>query len=116
MESAVYILSNKYRTTFYIGVTNNIRRRVLEHKTSLGSKFTKRYNLHDLMYYEKFQTMEDAIVREKELKNWHRDWKINLIKSLNPEMIDMAAEWYEEGEIEDFRQTQDYIDDKSPGT
>jgi putative endonuclease len=110
MTPGIYILSNKYRTTFYIGVTNNVRRRVLEHKSGLGSKFTKRYNLHDLLYYEEFLTMEDAIVREKELKNWHRDWKIKLIKSINPEMNDLSVGWYAEGEIEDFKQSQNYIE------
>ncbi len=95
---------------FYIGVTNNVRRRVLEHKAGLGSKFTMRYNLIYLMYFEEFQTMEDAITKEKQLKNWHREWKINLIKSINPEMNDLSEGWYGEDEIENFKNTQDYLE------
>ena len=90
----VYILSNKNRTTFYIGVTSDIKRRVLEHKTGKGSTFTTKYNLTDLVYYEKTEGMDECINREKQLKNWHRDWKINLIKKLNPEMEDLAQDWY----------------------
>lgn len=90
----VYIMSNKNRTTFYIGVTNAIKRRVLEHKTGKGSAFTKKYNLVDLVYYEIIEGLEECIQREKQLKNWHRDWKINLIKEDNPEMVDLAADWY----------------------
>jgi putative endonuclease len=85
----VYILSNKHRTTFYIGVTNNLQRRVIEHRSGTGSKFTSKYNLVDLVYYERIFDIEKAIAREKQLKNWHRDWKLNLIKSVNPEMKDL---------------------------
>ncbi|MFY9150406.1 MAG: GIY-YIG nuclease family protein [Prolixibacteraceae bacterium] len=94
----VYIMSNKNRTTFYIGVTNAIKRRILEHKTGKGSAFTKKYNLVDLVYFEKIEGLEECILREKQLKNWHRDWKINLIKEDNPEMVDLAADWYVEVE------------------
>lgn len=90
----VYIMSNKNRTTFYIGVTNAIKRRILEHKTGKGSAFTKKYNLIDLVYFEKIEGLQECIQREKQLKNWHRDWKINLIKEDNPEMVDLAADWY----------------------
>ena len=90
----VYIMSNKNRTTFYIGVTNAIKRRVLEHKFGNGSAFTKKYNLVDLVYYEIIEGMAECIQREKQLKNWLRDWKINLIKEDNPEMVDLAADWY----------------------
>lgn len=97
----VYILSNKNRTTFYIGVTSDIKRRILEHKTGKGSIFTHKYNLTDLMYYEKIEGMDECINREKQLKNWHRDWKINLIKELNPEMKDLAKDWFiwQEGQL-----------------
>ncbi len=88
----VYIVSNKNRTTFYIGVTNNIVRRVGEHKGG-KSDFSKRYNLFELMYYEKITGIGKAISREKQLKNWHRDWKINLIKEMNPEMKDLSEDW-----------------------
>jgi putative endonuclease len=90
----VYIISNKNHTTFYIGVTHDIKRRVLEHKTKKGSQFTSKYNLENLLYFEKIEGMEEAIAREKQLKNWHKDWKINLIKSLNPEMVDLSKDWY----------------------
>lgn len=100
----VYIISNKNKTTFYIGVTNNLERRILEHKTGLGSKFAAKYLLADLLYFENFQNISDAILREKQLKNWHRDWKINLIKQLNPDMKDMAADWFTEDYISEYRQ------------
>ena len=90
----VYIMSNKYRTTFYIGVTSDINRRVMEHKSGKGSAFTTKYNLFDLVHYEIIEGMDECIYREKQLKNWHRDWKINLIKEDNPDMLDLAADWY----------------------
>jgi putative endonuclease len=90
----VYIMSNKNRTTFYIGVTSAIKRRVLEHKLGKGSAFTSKYNLVDLVHYEIIEGMAECISREKQLKNWHRDWKINLIKENNPEMVDIAENWY----------------------
>lgn len=106
----IYILSNKNRTVLYIGVTNNLWRRVLEHKAGLGSVFTKRYNISDLMYFEELNTIEDAIVREKQFKNWHRSWKLNLIKESNPSFEDLASSWYTIDEIKDFKETQDYIE------
>ncbi len=92
-DGFVYILSNENRTTFYIGVTNNLERRMLEHKTNQGSIFTKKYNLTDLMYFEHIPDIEQAIEREKQLKNWHKEWKINLIKSTNPQMKDLSEDW-----------------------
>jgi len=88
----VYIMSNQYRTTFYIGVTSNLEGRVWEHVNNEGSAFVKKYKLFDLVYYEYFERITDAIAREKQLKNWHQDWKINLIKSENPEMKDLKEE------------------------
>ncbi len=82
-------MSNQYRTTFYIGVTSNLATRVWQHINNEGSAFVKKYKLYDLVYYEYFEKITDAIDREKQLKNWHRDWKINLIKSENPEMKDL---------------------------
>jgi putative endonuclease len=90
----VYIMSNYRRTTFYIGVTNSLERRVLEHKQGLTTGFTQRYKLKYLVYYEAAASMWQAIAREKQLKNWHRDWKINLIKSVNPEMKDLSVELF----------------------
>ncbi|PCJ97204.1 MAG: endonuclease [Flavobacteriaceae bacterium] len=83
-ESFVYILTNKYRTTFYIGVTSNLNKRIMDHQLGEGSKFTKKYNLTDLVHYETFIDINQAIAREKQLKNWHHDWKLNLIKEQNP--------------------------------
>ncbi|MCK4529690.1 MAG: GIY-YIG nuclease family protein, partial [Candidatus Marinimicrobia bacterium] len=73
--SYVYILSNKMRTVLYVGVTNDLGRRIFEHKTGHGSKFTNKYNVSDLMYYEEYPSINDAIDREKQLKRWHKEWK-----------------------------------------
>ncbi len=83
-NSFVYILTNTYRTTFYIGVTANLTKRLAEHYEEKASKFTKKYNTKDLVYFEVFTDIEQAIAREKQLKNWHKEWKINLIKTSNP--------------------------------
>jgi putative endonuclease len=86
-------MSNQYRTTFYIGVTSDLRSRVWQHLNSNeGSTFVKKYKLFDLVYYEHFMNIADAIDREKQLKRWHQEWKVNLIKSVNPEMRDLKAE------------------------
>jgi|SRR3989344_3478807 len=85
----VYILSNKRKTTYYIGITNSLERRVIEHKSKIIESFTKRYNLTDLLYYEAYSQVKDALAREKQLKNWHRDWKLNLIKKFNPKLLDL---------------------------
>lgn len=89
----IYIMSNKNLTTFYVGVTNDLERRVKEHKGGEGSEFTSKYNLTHLVYYEVISDIKTAIQREKQLKNWHRNWKIDLIKELNPEMLDLAKDW-----------------------
>ena len=84
----VYIITNKYRSTFYIGMTNNLKLRLQQHKDNLehGIKtFASKYNLEFLVYYEKFVWVEEAIAREKELKKWRREKKMNLIRSFNPE-------------------------------
>lgn len=93
-EGFIYILTNKSHTVTYIGVTNNLERRIGEHKFSYGSTFTKKYKLKILVYFERHPTMHDAICREKQLKNWHRQWKNELVESLNPEWDDLAADWY----------------------
>ena len=89
----IYIMSNKNLTTFYIGVTNDLERRVIEHKLGQGSEFTSKYNLDHLVYYEIISDIKTAISREKQLKRWHREWKIILIKGLNPDFIDLAKDW-----------------------
>ena len=88
----VYILTNKTNSTFYIGVTNNIYRRVLEHKNKQIEGFSAKYNLQKLVYLEATNSIEDAINREKQLKNWHRDWKINLITKQNPDFKDLSID------------------------
>ena len=77
-------MTNKYRTTFYIGITNDLHKRIVKHQNGIGSEFTRKYNLKDLIYFEKFTDINQAIAREKQLKNWHKDWKLNLIKKSNP--------------------------------
>jgi putative endonuclease len=86
----VYILTNKNNKVLYIGVTNDLERRIYEHKNKLVEGFTKKYNLNKLIYYEMTEDISSAIEREKQLKNWHRDWKINLIKSFNPMWKDLG--------------------------
>ncbi len=93
MNSAtVYILSNKHRTTFYIGSTIDLHRRLSEHRRGKGHGFTARYNLTHLVYFETLPSIQDARRREKQLKNWHRGWELNLIKEKNPTMKDLAEE------------------------
>jgi len=82
----VYILTNKYRLTFYIGVTNNLKLRLQQHKENLGNgnkTFASKYSIEFLVYYEKFVWIQEAIAREKELKKWRREKKIELIQSFN---------------------------------
>ncbi|MDX1285219.1 MAG: GIY-YIG nuclease family protein [Draconibacterium sp.] len=88
----VYIMSNKHRITFYIGVTSDLKNRIADHKNGIGSSFTTKYKLVDLLFFEEFPDIYQAIDREKQLKKWHRLWKINLIKSINPEMKDLFWE------------------------
>jgi putative endonuclease len=88
-QGYTYIMTNHYRTTFYVGVTSDLEGRVWQHVNNEGSEFVKKYKLYDLIYFEYYEQITDAIAREKQLKNWHKDWKINLIKSVNPEMKDL---------------------------
>jgi putative endonuclease len=85
----VYILGSKLGGTLYIGVTNNLVRRVYEHRTEGVPGFTKRYAVHRLVYYEPHSDIEAAIRREKRLKKWKRSWKIRLIEELNPDWSDL---------------------------
>lgn len=88
MRFWTYIITNKARTTIYTGMTNNISSRVVQHMNGSGdkSKFTGRYNVGYLLYYEEFQWVNDAIRREKQIKKWSRAKKIKLIQTLNPNM------------------------------
>ena len=85
----MYILTNYDETTFYIGVTSNLKKRIFEHKNKVVEGFTKKYNLDRLVYYEQTDSVETALNREKQLKRWHRQWKINLIKEFNPTFDDL---------------------------
>ena len=86
----VYILSNKRNTVLYTGVSNNLIRRLWEHKNSTGSSFTKRYNVDKLVYFENFSSIDDAIAREKQIKAGSRKKKIILIESMNPQWKDLG--------------------------
>lgn len=88
----LYIITNKRDTTFYIGVTNNLKRRAYEHKGKLVPGFTKKYDLCKLVYYEVFNSIKNAIAREKQIKASSRQKKIDLINSMNPEWRDLYDE------------------------
>ena len=90
----VYILSS-LSVKLYVGFTNNLIRRVYEHKQGLVEGFTRRYDIHRLVYYEETNDVEAAIFREKQIKKWRRSKKIDLIKSINPKWEDLSAGWYE---------------------
>jgi putative endonuclease len=85
----VYILASRIGGTLYIGVTNDLVRRVYEHKMGLADGFTKKYGIHRLVYFEQYSDIEAAILREKRLKKWNRAWKIQLIEELNPNWDDL---------------------------
>ena len=80
----VYITTNITNNVLYIGVTNNLLRRIYEHKNGLVKGFSKKYKTNKLVYYEVTNDVNSAIAREKQLKNWHRDWKMTLVRSKNP--------------------------------
>ncbi|MFY7670480.1 GIY-YIG nuclease family protein [Tenacibaculum sp. MEBiC06402] len=92
----VYILSNKIKGTLYIGMTNDLHRRIYEHKSKALKGFTRKYNIDKLMYYEEFNNVEQAILREKRLKKWNREWKIELIEENNKDWLDLAKDFYDE--------------------
>ena len=86
----VYILTNKSNRVLYIGVTNDLARRILEHKQKRIKGFTQKYNCTKLVYFEETKYIHDALRREKQLKNWHRAWKIDLITEDNPNWDDLS--------------------------
>ena len=86
----VYILASKKNGTLYIGVTNNLDRRVMEHKNEIAESFTKRYNVKTLVYFERYSSIKDAIAREKAMKKWKREWKIKRIEESNPDWEDLS--------------------------
>src|SRR3989304_8869531 len=89
----VYILTSKLNGTLYIGVTNNLERRMYEHKNNIVKGFTSKYNVHQLVYYEETNDIYAALQREKQLKKWNRKWKLALIERINPDWNDFAKDW-----------------------
>ncbi len=90
----VYILASGKNGTLYIGVTNNLERRIDEHKGKVVDGFTKKYNISTLVYFESTDDVESAISREKALKMWKRQWKLSLIESINPNWNDLSLDFY----------------------
>jgi putative endonuclease len=88
-QPAVYILASKRNGTLYIGVTSDLQKRSWEHKNDLFDGFTKKYGVHQLVYYELHDNMVSAITREKQLKKWNRAWKLELIDQGNPDWKDL---------------------------
>jgi putative endonuclease len=89
----VYILASKYNGTLYIGVTNNLLRRIYEHKNGLIDGFSKKYNVKMLVYYESTNDIQSAISREKCIKKWNRNWKIKMIEASNPSWKDLSLDF-----------------------
>jgi len=89
MDYYVYILASKKNGTLYIGVTSDLIKRVFEHKNDLAEGFTKKYGVHQLVYFEQTSDVNSAITREKQMKKWRREWKIELIEEKNPEWKDL---------------------------
>lgn len=92
MQYYVYILTNKPHGVIYIGVTNNLARRMYEHKNNLLDGFSSKYHTYQLVYFEYGNSIEWTITREKQLKKWNREWKVRLIEEENPEWRDLADE------------------------
>ncbi len=88
-QPCVYILASRRNGTLYVGVTSDLIKRVWEHQNDLAEGYTKRYSVHDLVWYEIHESMESAISREKAIKEWKRNWKIQLIEKENPNWLDL---------------------------
>jgi putative endonuclease len=89
----VYILASKRNGTLYIGLTNELERRVIEHKNKQVRGFTAKYSVNRLVYFEEFENHNEAFIRERRLKKWKRAWKIKLIEGENPDWRDLAKDW-----------------------
>ena len=87
-----YILTNKNLSVLYVGATKDLKSRINSHKDGTGAVFTKKYNVTILIYFEEFDDFNDAFIREKQLKNWHKEWKWNIAKVSNPELKDLYLE------------------------
>ena len=90
----VYFITNKKDGVLYVGVTNDLERRMVEHKNKLVNGFSSKYNLDKLVYFEQYSNINQAIKREKQLKKWKREWKINLIIEDNDDWDDLSKEWF----------------------
>ena len=88
-QPCIYIITNRHNTTLYIGVTSHLVQRIYQHKHKLIEGFSAKYNLEKLIYFELFEDMENAIIREKRLKRWKRDWKHRMINEMNPVWRDL---------------------------
>ncbi|MGR5208842.1 GIY-YIG nuclease family protein [Vibrio sp. PID23_8] len=86
----VYILASNNNAVIYVGVTSRLSQRLWQHKNGVVAGFTKKYNVHKLVYVEPFDDMENAIAREKQLKQWRRAWKLDLIRKSNPDLVDVS--------------------------
>lgn len=95
----VYLLTNRKHGALYIGVTNNLEKRLSEQKLGEVKGFTQKYQLNKLVYYEHFANIKDAIAREKELRKWQRQWKINLFVKENPDWDDISIEWFKPNSV-----------------
>lgn len=91
-QPCVYMLASKINGTLYTGVTSNLIKRIWQHKNNAVEGFTDKYSVHMLVWYEIHESMESAIQREKIIKNWKRDWKINTIEEMNPQWCDLYAD------------------------
>ena len=91
----VYIMASKRNGTLYIGLTDDITRRVAEHKNKIFKGFTAKYNISMLVYFEEHETYEEAYTRERQMKKWKRIWKLNLIEKDNPDWKDLSLDWME---------------------
>ena len=92
IKGFTYILINKNFSVLYVGVTKNLKNRIDCYRNGTGAVFTKKYNATLLVYFEEFDDYKDAFIREKQLKNWHKEWKWNLAKTSNPELKDLYLE------------------------
>lgn len=89
----VYILASKRNGTIYIGATDDIERRMLEHKNKIFYGFTAKYNVTILVYFEEYESQEEAFTRERQMKKWDRAWKLELIEKENPQWLDLSKDW-----------------------
>ncbi len=113
----VYILTNKHRSTLYIGVTNDLERRVAEHKLGEVPGFTQRYQLNRLVWFEHFRDIDAAIAKEKKLKGWLRSKKNALIEKNNPRWFDLSADWEQQPRIDrGWASVEEMVRDPSPAT